>query len=134
MQSVNLVLCFLLVLFFKGIGLPGGSSASRQEQETHKQKAASAQTQESAKSEAHSEDEEEEEPISEDLAPAAVQLDVSKDSPLIQKLYHATRETKEQEILARLAEAKALLDNGADVKAVDDKGRTALHWAVMGSS
>ena len=134
MQSVNLVLCFLLVLFFNGSGLPGGSGASRQEQETHKQKAASAQTQESAKSEAQGEDEEEEEPISEDLAPAAVQLDVSKDSPLIQKLYQATRETKEQEILTRLAEAKALLNNGADVKAVDDKGRTALHWAVMGSS
>lgn len=70
----------------------------------------------------------------EDLAPAAVQLDVSNDSPLIQALYRATRETKEQGILAQLAQAKSLLDNGADVKATDPSGRTALHWAVMGSS
>ena len=70
----------------------------------------------------------------EDLAPAAVQLDLSNASPLIQALYRATRETKEPQILAQLLEAKKLLDDGADVKAVDSSGRTALHWAVMGSS
>jgi hypothetical protein len=74
------------------------------------------------------------EPTDEELAPAAVQLDVSQSSPLIQKLYAATRETKEQPTLARLAEAKALLDGGADVKATDKDGRTALHWAIFGSS
>jgi LssY C-terminus/Ankyrin repeats (3 copies) len=69
-----------------------------------------------------------------ELAPAAVQIDVSRSSPLIQVLYQATRETKKQVILDKLDEAKRLLENGTDVKATDDRGRTALHWAVFGSS
>jgi LssY C-terminus len=70
----------------------------------------------------------------EELAPAAVKLDVSHTSPLIQVLYQATRETKERPILDRLAEAKKLIAANADIKAVDAQGRTALHWAVFGSS
>jgi len=69
-----------------------------------------------------------------ELAPAAVKLDVSGASPLIQKLYAATRETKEQAILDRLGEAKKLIDDGADLKATGSLGRTALHWAIFGSS
>jgi hypothetical protein len=69
-----------------------------------------------------------------ELEAAAVTLDVSHSSPLIQKLYQATRETKEPEILARLTEAKKLLADGTDVKATDQYGRTALHWTVFGSS
>ncbi|HWW96835.1 MAG TPA: LssY C-terminal domain-containing protein [Edaphobacter sp.] len=69
-----------------------------------------------------------------ELEEAAVKLDVSHSSPLIQKLYQATRDTKEQDILARLTEAKKLLADGADVKATDQYGRTALHWTVFGSS
>ncbi|MCU1252349.1 MAG: hypothetical protein JWQ49_5378 [Edaphobacter sp.] len=69
-----------------------------------------------------------------ELEAAAVTLDLSHSSSLIQKLYQATRETKEQEILARLTEAKKLLADGADVKATDQYGRTALHWTVFGSS
>jgi hypothetical protein len=76
----------------------------------------------------------EEEPPDEELEPAAVQIDVSRESPLIQVLYRATRETKEQPILDRLAEAKKLIEGNADVKAVDTNGRTALHWAIFGSS
>jgi len=75
---------------------------------------------------------EEEEP-SEELAPAAVQLDVSHVPPLIQALYLATRETKENQILDRLAAAKSLIPT-SDMKATDAQGRTALHWAVFGSS
>src|SRR5262249_19137326 len=71
---------------------------------------------------------------SEDLAPAALEMDKSGDSPLIRKLYEATRETKEKNILDRLEEAQKLIESGADVKPVDGLGRTALHWAVFGSS
>jgi LssY C-terminus len=82
-----------------------------------------------AKSEADDED-----TPNDELEEAAVKIDVSRSSPLIQKLYQATRETKEQDILARLTEAKKLLADGADVKATDQYGRTALHWTVFGSS
>jgi LssY C-terminus len=75
-----------------------------------------------------------EDPPEDELAPAAMELDVSKSSPLIQTLYQATRETKEQPTLDRLAEAKKLIAGGADLKATDDRGRTALHWAIFGSS
>ncbi len=75
-----------------------------------------------------------EEPPDEDLEPAAVQLDVSHTSPLIQILYQATRETKEQPTLDRLTEAKRLIAGNAEIKASDAQGRTALHWAVFGSS
>ena len=70
----------------------------------------------------------------EELASAAVQLDVSNLPPLLQELYQATRETKEQEVLARLAHVKELVQGGADLKATDTQGRTALHWAIFGSS
>ncbi|MGH9701734.1 MAG: LssY C-terminal domain-containing protein, partial [Candidatus Acidiferrales bacterium] len=69
-----------------------------------------------------------------DLSAAAVQMDVSKDSPVIRALYQATRETKEKPTLDRLAEAKHLIESGSDVKSVDSLGRTPLHWAVFGSS
>jgi hypothetical protein len=69
-----------------------------------------------------------------ELAPAAVKIDLSKASPLIQQLYAATRETKPAPTLADLQKAKALIEGGADVKATDPQGRTALHWAIFGSS
>jgi hypothetical protein len=75
-----------------------------------------------------------EEPSEDELAPAAVDIDVSKESELLQSLYKATRETKEKDILGRLNQAKALIQSGADLKETDLQGRTALHWAVFGSS
>src|SRR5271156_6708281 len=54
------------------------------------------------------------EPPEGELAPAAMQLDESKASPLIQALYGATRETKDQPTLDDLAQAKKLIDGGAD--------------------
>src|SRR6201981_1830801 len=42
----------------------------------------------------------------EDLAPAAVEIDVSGDSALIRALYQATRETKEDTIFAKLDQTK----------------------------
>src|ERR1700677_644376 len=74
------------------------------------------------------------EPPEGELAPAALQLDQSKSSPLIQVLYAATRETKVQPTLDHLAQAKSLIDSGSDVKGTDSLGRTALHWAIFGSS
>jgi ankyrin repeat protein len=88
-----------------------------------------APSEENSKAEADDED-----TPNDELEEAAVKLDVSHSSPLIQKLYQATRDTKEQDILARLTEAKKLLADGADVKATDQYGRTALHWTVFGSS
>jgi hypothetical protein len=84
---------------------------------------------EDSKTEADDED-----TFNDELEAAAVNLDVSHSSALIQKLYQATRETKEQDILGRLTEAKKLLADGADVKATDQYSRTALHWTVFGSS
>ena len=66
--------------------------------------------------------------------PAALEIDVSGSSPLIKELYQATRQTKEKVILEHLANAKKMLDDGADVKATDAQGRTALHWTIFGSS
>ncbi len=76
----------------------------------------------------------EEEPESDELSPASVHFDTSSFSPLILALYQATRETKEKPTLAKLAEARQLIEKGSDVKAIDSSGRTSLHWAVMGSS
>jgi LssY C-terminus len=69
-----------------------------------------------------------------ELAPAVLERNVVNESPLIQVLYRATRETKEGPILDCLAEAKKLIKGGTDLKATDPEGRTALHWAVFGSS
>ena len=87
----------------------------------------------SARSEPKVEDLPEEGEPTEELVTPALRLDVSHESPLIQALYQATRETKEDAILARLADAKKLIDT-ADMKATDAQGRTALHWTVFGSS
>jgi hypothetical protein len=134
MYSVGKFLRLLLIFLVGFAVFPGPALIAPQDkQSAPKQKPSSASQQSSDKTAADSDDDEEE-PVSEDLAPAAVQLDVSGSSPLIQSLYQATRETKEQEILARLAQAKKLLNDGADLKATDLNGRTALHWAVMGSS
>ena len=86
-----------------------------------------------AQSEPKVEDLPEEGEATEELVTPALKLDVSHESPLIQALYQATRETKEDAILARLADAKKLI-NTADMKATDAQGRTALHWTVFGSS
>jgi len=75
-----------------------------------------------------------EETPEDELAPAALQLDLSTAPPVIQTLYQATRETKDKDILPLLQKAKGLIDGGADLKGTDSQGRTALHWAVFGSS
>src|SRR5262245_7807434 len=99
--------------------------------QNEKGKASDAQSQEQLQSDAQ---DSQEEPESEELSPASVQLDTSSFSPLILGLYQATREIKEDLILAKLVEVRELIDKGSDLKAIDSTRRTALHWAVMGSS
>jgi hypothetical protein len=111
-----------------GSGLPYREEASPARQPT------SGDEQDDQKNGGGSDADSQEEPADGELAPAAVQLDVSNLPPLLQEFYQATRETKEQEVLTRLAHAKELIEGGADLKATDPQGRTALHWAIFGSS
>ncbi len=101
------------------------SSKAKQPAKAESDQAESAEDQDAQEAQKEAEEEE--------MAPAAVEMDISKDSPLIQELYRATRETKDKAILARLETAKSLVAT-ADVNATDPQGRTALHWAVFGSS
>ena len=127
-------LCSVLVLCLVAASSPVSSKNPRQDSNANRKQedspAASGPTGDTTKDPIPAS---EDEPPEGELAPAAVQLDLSKSSPLIQELYQATRETKEKEILSRLEQAKALVD-GADLKAVDAQGRTALHWTVFGAS
>jgi len=128
-RNAAVILCFLLSFSIElsGQSTPAGdpSAPAAQDAPTAQQSDHPAQA-EAAEPEAETPDDE--------VAPAAIQLDLSHASPLIQALYAATRETKEQPTLDHLKQAKALIDGGGDVKARDAQGRTALHWAVFGSS
>lgn len=135
---VSLLLSLWLLLGLPALQVPAlGAAAQPQSAKSGKANPQAAPQDQQAGSEAGSQNAsgaEEQEGEEEELAPAALTIDVSKDSPLIQVLYKATRETKEQAILADIAEAQRLVDSGADLKATDAQGRTALHWAVFGSS
>lgn len=120
---------FLLLSGFTAFQQTPSQSSPTQPEPAQKTSAAEASSPQSAEAPDIPEESPEDE-----LAPAAVKLDVSHESPLLQVLYNATRETKEKEILAHLEQAKALIESGADLKATDPQGRTALHWAVFGSS
>ena len=126
------LICTALVLIVATASSPVGAGSPRfQSDPTPKQEAAST-PQTTAATNEQVEIPEEDAPEGE-LEPAALNLDVSNSSPLIEELYRATRETKEKEILAHIEQAKQLVDK-SDLKAVDSHGRTALHWAVLGSS
>lgn len=131
MRFVLVALLFVFAATLWAVGSPAfpAKGVSRKLSAAQEQEA---KTKKGQKSESAADDQEE--AADEELAPAAVEMDVSKDSPLIRQLYQATRQTKEKEILASLDGAKKLLADGADVKATDAQGRTALHWAVFGSS
>ncbi|MGA2696585.1 MAG: LssY C-terminal domain-containing protein [Terriglobales bacterium] len=131
---LNLVV--LLSLAVAALLLAPSSLRSQAAQESHKAVPSTTTNKADAADDAASHDDQtaqEDEAADEDLAPAALELDVSQSSPLIQELYRATRETKEKDILARIATAETLIDT-ADLKATDAEGRTALHWTVFGSS
>jgi hypothetical protein len=96
--------------------------------QSQEQKSSDPQSQERFQTGAPGDEEE-----SEELSPASVQMDTSSFPPLILALYQATREIKEKPILAKLAEVRELIETGSDVTTIDSSGRTALHWAGMGS-
>ena len=58
----------------------------------------------------------------------------AESSPLISAVYQASREKKVKRSLEHIQQAKELIQQGADVKARGDQGRTALHWAIIGSN
>jgi ankyrin repeat protein len=130
MPTASRVPLLVLGLFLASAGSSAGSQAAAQT----KSAASAKDSQQSTPQAEASDDADTEETPDDELDTAAVTLDVSHSSPLIQKLYQATRETKEQPILDRLTEAKKLIADGADVKATDQYGRTALHWTIFGSS
>ncbi len=127
----NIFKLSFIFLILCAITLPasGGARFDRAEPLPADGQAASGQ-----KADADSDADSQDEPPDDELAPAALQLDTSNLPPLLQELYQATRETKEQAVLARLAHTKELIEGGADLKAADPQGRTALHWAIFGSS
>ncbi|WP_433967691.1 ankyrin repeat domain-containing protein [Tunturiibacter gelidiferens] len=129
MPSASRVSLFLVGIFLTLAGPASGDQAVAQSQPAPSAQADQQSPPEAAETTADTQDAPDDE-----LDTAAVTLDLSHTSPLIQKLYQATRETKEQPILDRLTEAKKLLADGADVKATDQYGRTALHWTIFGSS
>ena len=142
-KKLSVAVCAAIVLaaFTLGLARPAHSHAAPAfaPQQDAKQNAAKKPAKKSDAAAAKSEDDDQDKNDTDDDEnadddPAAVTLDVSQDSPLIAALYQATRATKEKDILAQLDIAKKLIDSGADVKAVDPQGRTALHWAVFGSS
>jgi hypothetical protein len=107
MQIATKYLCLLLIIFVSLVGTSISAVNSRSdEQNAPKPKPASKPSSDTKKADDDTSDKDQDEPVDEDLAPAAVQIDVSKSSPLIQTLYQAARETKEQQILAQLAQAR----------------------------
>src|SRR4029450_11711258 len=94
--STILSTCFVLGL--ASVGEPHAYAAIPPPH-SEKDRARDAQSQEDLQSD---EQEAQEEPESDELSPASVNLDTSSFSPLILALYRATRETKENAILAKL--------------------------------
>jgi ankyrin repeat protein len=130
MPTASRVLFLVLGVFLASAASSAGPQAAAQT----KSAASAKDSQQSTPPGEASDDADTQETPDDELDTAAVTLDLSHSSPLIQKLYQATRETKEQPILDRLTEAKKLIADGADVKATDQYGRTALHWTIFGSS
>ncbi len=130
MPTASRVLLLVLGVFLASTASSAGPQAAAQT----KSAASAKDSHQSTPPADASDDADTQETPDDELDTAAVTLDVSHSSPLIQKLYQATRETKEQPILDRLTEAKKLIADGADVKATDQYGRTALHWTIFGSS
>lgn len=134
MPTLSALRSLLIIACVAGLGLPAfrppALFAVAPQQQGKSQKASGAAPAQDAQETQDTPDDS----VDEEAAPAAVSLDVSKDSPLIRELYQATRETKEKAILPHLQNAKKMVEDGADLSATDQQGRTALHWVIFGSS
>ncbi len=134
MRTLSALRSLLIIACVAGLGLPAfrppALFAVAPQQQGKSQKASGAAPAQDAQETQDTPDDS----VDEEAAPAAVSLDVSKDSPLIRELYQATRETKEKAILPHLQNAKKMVEDGADLSASDEQGRTALHWVIFGSS
>jgi hypothetical protein len=134
MPTLSALRSLLIIAYVAGLGLPAfrppALFAVAPQQQGKSQKASGAAPAQDAQDTQDTQDDS----VDEEAAPAAVSLDVSKDSPLIRELYQATRETKEKAILPHLQNAKKMVEDGADLSATDQQGRTALHWVIFGSS
>lgn len=53
--------------------------------------------------------------------------------PIVELLYQAARARKDDEVTKFLTQARTLLGQGADVRAVDADGRNGLHWLSIAS-
>src|SRR5437870_9441934 len=98
--AVVLPLCFAVVLVPSSVTVFPAAQAQTMTK-TLPPDEAPAQSASAAQENSQSPEEERE---SEDLAPAAVRLNMDGESPLILALYQATRETKEKQILERSEE------------------------------
>src|SRR4051812_21915086 len=62
------------------------------------------------------------------VPPSPSAAPVAPRPPLVELLYQAARAHTDDEATKFLAQARALLGQGADVRAVDADGRNGLHW------
>src|SRR5262245_29299679 len=53
--------------------------------------------------------------------------------PLVESLYQAARARNDDETAKFLAQARTLIAQGTDVRAVDADGRNGLHWLSIAS-
>jgi hypothetical protein len=107
------VVSSLALIAFAGVFANVSRSHALSKQTSSKKQAAAKQDDSQDQKADQKSDGAHEEPVDDD--PAAVNLDVSKDPPLIRELYLATRETKEKDVLAHTDVAKKLIADGADV-------------------
>jgi LssY C-terminus len=64
---------------------------------------------------------------------AAATRSVGEIDPLLDVIYQASRQERSKDSLRFLDQANQLLAEGARVNATDVRGRTALHWTVIGA-
>jgi hypothetical protein len=67
------------------------------------------------------------------MVPAKPDDPARRGQALVEKLQAAAQETKKKEARTLIGAARALVEQGADVNAKGEQGRTALHWIAIGA-